>query len=61
MVQTAQYMMGDARQLPSWEAIGGQDIIRRLAEQEHLLLMTQSTCIDDLIKSAGYRKAGKAE
>ena len=54
-------MMGDARQLPSWEAIGGQDIIRRLAEQEHLLLMTQSTCIDDLIKSAGYRKAGKAE
>lgn len=64
-VQTAQFMLGDAKQLPSRHTICGQDIIRRLAEHKNsersLLLMTHSTCINDLIKSAGYRKEGEPD
>lgn len=64
-IQTIQYMVGDARQLPSRNTICGQDIIRRLVEHKNsertLLLMTHSTCINDLIKSAGYRKSGKPD
>lgn len=64
-VQTAQSMLGDAKLLSSRHTICGQDIIRRLAEHKNsersLLLVTHSTCINDLIQSAGYRKAGKPQ
>jgi phosphohistidine phosphatase SixA len=64
-VQTAQFMLGEARQLSSRHTICGQDIILRLAEHKNsersLLLMTHSTCINDLIKAAGYRKEGKPD
>jgi hypothetical protein len=64
-VQTAHFMLGDAKPLSSRHTICGQDIIRQLVEHKNsersLLLVTHSTCINDLIRSAGYRKEGNPE
>lgn len=62
-VQTAHFMFAQARQLPSRHTICGEDIIQRVAAHKKvdrsLLLVTHSTCINNMIKSAGYRKEGR--
>ncbi|WP_219268442.1 histidine phosphatase family protein [Pseudomonas sp. Xaverov 259] len=64
-VQTAHFMSVDAKPLASRHTLCGKDIIRRVAEHKRvgrsLMLVTHSTCINNLIKSAGYRKEGKPE
>lgn len=64
-VQTASAMFDEARQLPSRHTICGEDIIQRVAAHKKvdrsLMLVTHSTCINNMIKSAGYRKEGRPE
>lgn len=64
-VQTAHSMFAEARQLSSRHTICGEDIIQRVSAYKSLgrslMLVTHSTCINSMIKSAGYRKEGKPE
>lgn len=64
-VQTAAFMLRDARPLASRESICGDDVISELHShkqpQRNLVLVTHSGCINEFIKRAGYKKEDSLE
>lgn len=64
-VQTANLMFGDAKHLPGRHTICGDDVIEKLVSDKKvgssMIVVTHSTCFNDLIKVAGYRKGSEPE